>query len=82
MADLQAKMPASDDPDAIYEAMSAANDAAMPLTQAQMDEVLKKTAVGKKIEGVLKTNNLPQRHRGHRGRNDKGQMTNVKVRRG
>lgn len=38
-----------DDTDALYEAMSVANTAADPLTQAQMDDVLKQTAVGKKI---------------------------------
>jgi molecular chaperone DnaK len=49
VADLKAKM-AGEDGDALYAAMRAANDAAAPLTQAQMDEVLKKTAVGKKLE--------------------------------
>ncbi|MCJ7543895.1 MAG: molecular chaperone DnaK [Phycisphaerae bacterium] len=49
VAELKAKM-AGDDGDALYAAMRAANDAAAPLTQAQMDEVLKKTAVGKKLE--------------------------------
>jgi molecular chaperone DnaK (HSP70) len=49
VADLKAKMEGSDG-DALYAAMKAANDAAGPLTQAQMDEVLKKTAVGKKLE--------------------------------
>jgi molecular chaperone DnaK (HSP70) len=49
VADLKAKMQ-TEDPDAIYEAMSVANTAADPLTQAQMDEVLKKTAVGKKLD--------------------------------
>ena len=49
VADLRAKMP-TEDPDAIYEAMTAANTAADPLTQAQMDAVLKKTAVGKKLD--------------------------------
>jgi len=47
--DLKAKM-SGQDPDALYDAMTAANDAATPLTQAQMDEVLKKTAVGKKVD--------------------------------
>ena len=37
------------DPDELYEAMRAANDAAAPLTQYQFDQVLKKTAVGKKL---------------------------------
>ncbi len=49
VAKLRSKMDA-DDPDAIYEAMSAVNAAAEPLTQAQMDEVLKQTVKGKKIE--------------------------------
>jgi molecular chaperone DnaK (HSP70) len=49
VADLKAKM-AGADGDALYAAMRAANDAAAPLTQAQMDEVLKKTAVGKKLD--------------------------------
>ena len=49
VANLRAKMQ-TEDPDAIYEAMTAANTAADPLTQAQMDAVLKKTAVGKKLE--------------------------------
>ena len=49
VADVKAKM-AGQDGDALYAAMRAANDAAAPLTQAQMDEVLKKTAVGRKLE--------------------------------
>ncbi len=49
VADLKAKMSA-DDGDALYAAMKAANDAAEALTQAQMDEVLRKTAVGKKLD--------------------------------
>ena len=49
VADLRAKM-AGGDPDALDAALRALNDAAMPLTQAQFDEVLKKTAVGKKID--------------------------------
>ena len=48
-ADLKAKMD-GDDPDAIYDAMTALNDAAEPLTQAQMDEVLDKTVKGKKLD--------------------------------
>lgn len=39
-----------DEPDTIYEAMNAANTAAMPLTEAQMDEVLKQTVKGRKID--------------------------------
>ena len=49
VAELKAKMEGNDG-DALYAAMRAANDAAGPLTQAQMDEVLKKTAVGKKLD--------------------------------
>lgn len=49
VADLKQQI-TSTDPDAIYEAMTAANDAAAPLTQAQMDEVLRKTVTGKKLE--------------------------------
>jgi len=41
-----------DDCDAIYEAMSAANEAAMPLTEAQMDDVLSKTIKGRKMDDV------------------------------
>ena len=47
--DLKAKMD-GDDPDAIYDAMTALNDAAEPLTQAQMDEVLDKTVKGRKLD--------------------------------
>ena len=39
-----------DDPDLLYNAMTAANDAAAPLTQAQMDDVLAKTAKGRKLD--------------------------------
>ncbi len=38
------------DADAIYEAVQAVNTAATPLTQAQMDEVLRQTVKGKKVE--------------------------------
>jgi len=41
-----------DDPDAIYTAMTAANDSAMPLTEAQMDAVLSKTVKGRKMDEV------------------------------
>ena len=41
-----------DNCDAIYEAMGAANDAATPLTEAQMDDVLSKTVKGRKMEDV------------------------------
>jgi molecular chaperone DnaK len=50
VATLKELMEKSDDPDAVYEAMRSANDAAAPLTQYQMDQVLKQTAVGKKID--------------------------------
>lgn len=40
----------SDNPDAIYEAMSVVNTAAAPLTEAQMNEVLKKTVKGRKLD--------------------------------
>ena len=46
---LKARM-AEDDPDQIYAAMEMVNDAAAPLTEAQMDEVLRKTVKGKKLE--------------------------------
>jgi Fe-S protein assembly chaperone HscA len=49
VAGLKARM-GSDDPDAVYDAMDAANAAAQPLTEAQMDEVLKKTIKGRKLE--------------------------------
>jgi len=49
VAVLKVKM-TGDDPDEIYAAMTAANDAAMPLTQAQMDAVLKQSVKGKKID--------------------------------
>lgn len=52
---LRAKM-AEDDGDVIYAAMQAANEAAAPLVQAQMDEVLRKTAVGKKLDEFGKGN--------------------------
>ena len=48
---LKAKMD-SDDPDELYTAMSTANDAAAPLTQAQMDNVLSKTVKGRKLGEV------------------------------
>jgi len=41
-----------DDPDQINAAMVVANDAAMPLTEAQMDEVLSKTVKGKKLDEI------------------------------
>ena len=40
------------DPDELYEAMGLANEAAMPLTQAQMDKVFDKTIKGKKLDEV------------------------------
>jgi len=39
-----------DEPDTIYEAILQANEAAAPLTQLQMDEVLKKTVKGRKLD--------------------------------
>jgi len=48
VAELQHKM-AGSDPDAIYQAMNVANEAAGPLTQTQMDAILDKTLKGKKI---------------------------------
>jgi molecular chaperone DnaK len=47
--ELKARMK-SDDPDAIYEAWQAVNEASMPLTQAQMDEVLRQTIKGRKLD--------------------------------
>jgi len=41
-----------DDCDAVYEAMSAANDAATFLTESQMDDVLSKTIKGRKMDDV------------------------------
>ncbi|MHC4562536.1 MAG: Hsp70 family protein, partial [Planctomycetota bacterium] len=41
---------AGDDPDALYEAMLLANNAAEPLTGAQMDSVLKQTVRGRKLD--------------------------------
>ena len=46
---LQARM-GEDDPDQIFAAMEMVNDAAAPLTQAQMDEVLRKTVKGKRLD--------------------------------
>ncbi|NLF31399.1 MAG: molecular chaperone DnaK [Planctomycetes bacterium] len=40
------------DPDAVYEAMTAANEAAAPLTEAQMDAVLSRTVKGRKLDEV------------------------------
>ncbi len=47
---LREKMDGCDDPDELYAAMAAANDAADPLTRAQLDEVIRKTAKGKKLD--------------------------------
>ena len=41
-----------DEPDTIYEAMQEANNAAAPLTAVQMDEVLKATIKGRRIDEV------------------------------
>jgi len=51
VAMLQTRMQ-EDDPDQIYAAMEMVNDAAMPLTEAQMDEVLRKTIKGKRLDEV------------------------------
>jgi len=40
----------SDDPDELYTAMQLVNEAASPLTEAQMDEVLRRTVKGKKLD--------------------------------
>ena len=48
----QAKLETCQDPDELYAAMKAANDAAMPLTQAQMDAVLSKTLQGRAVEDL------------------------------
>jgi Fe-S protein assembly chaperone HscA len=47
---LKSKMEHCDDPDELYAAMAAANDAAAPLTEAQMDEVLRRTVKGRKLD--------------------------------
>jgi molecular chaperone DnaK (HSP70) len=49
---LKAKLETSDDPDELYAAMRAANDAAMPLTQTQMDDVLAKALKGRKANAL------------------------------
>ena len=41
-----------DEPDTLQEAMKLANDAAAPLVEAQMNQVLYKTVKGKKIDRV------------------------------
>jgi Fe-S protein assembly chaperone HscA len=51
VAELKAAL-AGDDGDAIYDAMSAANDAAAALTEAQMADVLRQTAIGRKLDEV------------------------------
>ncbi len=51
VADLETKRQ-GEDCDAVYEAMGAANDAAMPLTEAQMDGVLSKTIKGRKMDDI------------------------------
>jgi molecular chaperone DnaK (HSP70) len=51
VADLKDKTE-GDDCDAVYQAMGAANDAAMPLTEAQMDDVLSQTIKGRKMDDV------------------------------
>jgi len=49
VAMLKARM-GSDDPDELYTAMQLVNEAASPLTEAQMDEVLRRTVKGKKLD--------------------------------
>ncbi len=49
VAMLKARL-AEDDPDQIYAAMEVVNEAAAPLTEVQMDEVLKKTVKGRKLD--------------------------------
>ncbi|MBT3201741.1 MAG: molecular chaperone DnaK [Phycisphaerales bacterium] len=51
VADLKTKRQ-QDDCDAVYEAMGAANEAATPLTEAQMDDVLSQTVKGRKMDDV------------------------------
>jgi len=51
VADLKTKRQ-QDDCDAVYEAMGAANEAATPLTEAQMDDVLSQTIKGRKMDDV------------------------------
>jgi len=50
VAMLKVKMEHCQDGDELYAAMTAANDAAAPLTEAQMDEVLRRTVKGKKLD--------------------------------
>jgi len=47
---LKSKIEHCDDPDELYAAMTGANDAAAPLTETQMDEVLRRTVKGKKLD--------------------------------
>jgi len=61
VAELKVKME-EDDPDALYDAMSAANDATAPLTGAQMDKVLRQTVKGRKLEEF--EDDDPQRQEG------------------
>ncbi len=51
VADLATKLD-GEDGDALWQAMNIANDAAAPLTQAQMDAVLAKTVKGRKLGEV------------------------------
>ncbi len=52
VSQLKSLLADGDDPDAVYEAMTAANDAATPLTEAQMDAVLNETVKGRKLDEV------------------------------
>jgi molecular chaperone DnaK (HSP70) len=49
VATLKARI-AESDPDALYAAMKAANEAATPLTEMQMDQVLRMTVKGRKLD--------------------------------
>lgn len=51
VAELRQRME-GDDPDALWKAMQRANAAAMPLTQAQFDQVLGKTIKGRRLDEV------------------------------
>jgi Fe-S protein assembly chaperone HscA len=52
VASCRAKLETCQDPNELYAAMRAANDAAGPLTQAQMDAVLSKTLQGRAVEDL------------------------------
>ncbi len=52
VADCRAKQESCEDPDELYASMKAANDAAAPLTQAQMDAVLSQAFKGRAMEDL------------------------------